>query len=312
MNLHEGFVAFRNKHFEFRFGRFEMAYGDELVIGSVGWNPTGRSFDAFRLRVTPNDTAAFVDAFFSVIGEGAKPKFGGGDVYFAGTYAALGPLFSKSMDIDAYILGQFRVAYSDATTTVAKLARITIGSRIKNTIGAFDYRAEAALQTGRNADATILAGQVDAEIGLKVGKFRGSLEGAFASGDNPNSSKDEAYDQLYPTAHKWLGLSDIIGARSNVASGILHAAFSPSDVWKIYADGHVFFRPQDIVRNDGMTVSVTESGYFGSEVDLGAIYTIGPGLKARVGYALFIPSDDAYATKKPAHFLEVEIRYDRL
>ena len=296
LELHEGLISFGNDCFTLEVGRMELAYGDHVVIGNVGWHPTARSFDAIRLRLNPKKV--HLDLFGSLITEGGTPKFIDGDLFFVGTYASFGELFNETMAFDVYLLGQLR--HADESNAVDSLVRITIGSRVKNRVGMLDYRLEAGLQTGKNAGAKILAGQADLEIGMNLidDKFRASLEGAFASGDDPGTDRNEAYSQLYPTAHKWLGFSDIIGGRSNIVTGVLHLSTTPCTRWKFYLDSHLFARPKpDLELNGG-------------EFDIGAIFTIGKGLKTRAGYSLFIPANDAFASADPAHFTELELRYD--
>ncbi|MEZ4287747.1 MAG: alginate export family protein [Polyangiales bacterium] len=297
LNLHEGYIAFGRASFQLQIGRMELAYGDHLVLGNVDWHPTGRSFDALRLRLL---RAKFdLDVFASLVSEGGTPNFFDGDFYLLGAYAMLGRVFARPMDFDVYWLAQLRDG--DPSNSVNSVIRFTLGARAKNRVGDFDYRFETDLQTGKNASNAIIAGQADLEAGYNFfsDRFRAALEGAFASGDNPNNSRDSAYDQLYPTAHKWMGFSDIIGARSNVLTGIAHLSSLPHRDFKLYLDAHVFARPQPSM------------DYAGTELDVGAIYTIATGLKTRVGYALFVGNENVYPNiDTPAHFLEMELRYD--
>ncbi|MDD9936574.1 MAG: alginate export family protein, partial [Myxococcales bacterium] len=155
-------------------------------------------------------------------------------------------------------------------------------------------------------DVDAFAYHLDAELGVNVADDRVRIagEGLLASGDDPSTTEDnEAYDHLFPTAHKWLGFSDIIGARSNVGSGVLHLVFKASEQVKLTADGHIFLRPQP-------TAATGNDGYAGAEVDLGGVYAIGGGLKTRLGWAIFLPDEDHYGTTDPAHFVEAELRYD--
>ncbi|MFM2420719.1 MAG: hypothetical protein RL385_5442, partial [Pseudomonadota bacterium] len=81
----------------------------------------------------------------------------------------------------------------------------------------------------------------------------------------------------------------------------------------INLDGHIFARPEKLG-----TAPTAKKGMAGSEVDLGAAYTLAKGLKVRALYALFMPSEDFYpvgnlgkgVSPDPVHFGEVELRYD--
>ncbi|MEM1418119.1 MAG: hypothetical protein AAGH15_24705, partial [Myxococcota bacterium] len=105
LDLQEGYFSLHvgTDCFRLDLGRKEIAYGDHLIIGSVPWHQTGRTFDGafgrFSLR-----NGAYVDAFFTVILEGLlrsevapSEAFGAGDGYFAGVYAGLGPLLADDL-----------------------------------------------------------------------------------------------------------------------------------------------------------------------------------------------------------------------
>jgi len=211
----------------------------------------------------------------------------------------------------------------------------TFGARAKQKIKRFDYRVELGLQAGSRPGGAptvsagvasgkeqksqdVLAYQGDLELGVQAvpDYLRISLEGLYASGDDPNTKdKNEGWDELYPTAHKFLGLSDAFvragQKRTDVASGVLHVQATPTKKITINADGHIFARPEKLS-------ATGKTGMAGSELDLGAAYTLAKGLKARALYAVFLPSDDFYpvgaqlgkVSADPVHFGEIELRYD--
>jgi hypothetical protein len=348
LDMHEGYLMVHGPWYRADVGRFEMVYGEHFVIGNVDWNETGRSFDGLRLRIAPKDSGFWIDSFFTLLDEGAAETaaarvtipgtmppvtapvpgtmvpapqgdpFAVGDSYLAGIYASVGGLLSKTLEWDLYLLSQIEPVSTNVVpmtmppTTAPYDAgvRMTLGTRAKQKIGAFDYRLEAGVQMGQQAtpetaeSRSILAYQADLELGATAGIFRAGLEGFFASGDDVETTdKNEGWNHLYPTAHKWLGFSDIIENRNNIGGGVLHLNLKPTADLGFYVDGHMFARPK-------VAVAGGPSGYTAAEVDLGASYLLGAGLSSRVGYALFVPTDDFYATTDPIHFLEVELRYD--
>ncbi|MEY4514299.1 MAG: hypothetical protein RLZZ450_6421, partial [Pseudomonadota bacterium] len=118
LGLHEGYARVQGKHARFDAGRFELSYGDALVVGNLDWNEIGRSFDGARVRLSAdatNATLPWVDVFATVIDEGRPdfprngvsdqvPGIGQGDVYFLGAYGAFGPAITKGLDLDLYSL----------------------------------------------------------------------------------------------------------------------------------------------------------------------------------------------------------------
>lgn len=301
----------------FEIGRFEIVYGEHLTIGNLDWHPNARAFDGARARIQPVADGAWVDAFWTILSEGNLPTFGQNDRYFYGVYAGLGPAIAEGLGLDAYALVLQSNDTIDATTGQERdlALRATIGGRLRHRIDLVDFRAETALQVGRQgatrsggvttqAEQTILAGHFDGEVGLNFleDRFRVALEGAFASGDDPTTTDmNEAYDQLFPTAHAWLGLSDVMGARSNVVSGVLHLTGKPIPQLQINLDTHVFARPERGAAPDN---------YAGTEGDLNVIWRPGLGFRARAMYALFVPNAGFFAMgTDPVHYLEVELGY---
>jgi hypothetical protein len=312
LGLHEGFLSLHlGEAFRVDVGRFEMVYGEHLTIGNLDWHPNGRAFDGARARFQPVEDGLFVDGFWTITTEGGLPAFGENDQYFYGLYAGLGPAIAPGLALDAYALVLQNNDSVDLLTGAERdfSLRLTLGGRFRHRVELIDLRVESALQVGtagqiRPADPqVILAGHVDAEVGLNLldDRLRFALEGLFASGDGPSPDVNEAYNQLFPTGHLFLGLSDVMGGRSNVASGVLHITGKPLPQLAIQLDWHVFARPE---RPAGAV-----DNYAGTEGDLNVIWTPAEGLRGRVMYALFIPNAGFFPTDEPIHYLEIELGY---
>jgi hypothetical protein len=226
-----------------------------------------------------------------------------------------------------------KVAAADpmsAVYTRESATQVTFGARVKQKIKFLDYRAEAGLQTGsrpgaapqampnvmpatQQAAVNVSAYQIDAEVGLNFAedKLRVAAEGMYASGDDAKTKKNEGWDELYPTAHKFLGLADVFHLkgvkRTNVTSAVLHLTVKPAKDLSLQADGHLFSRPEKVGNVNGRA---------GAELDVGAVYNMGKGLKIRALYAAFFPDKDFYPLAPavgpvdPIHYAEVELRYD--
>ena len=135
---------------------------------------------------------------------------------------------------------------------------------------------------------------------VKAGSaLRIAAHGFIASGDDPKTKTNTAWDQLYPTAHKFLGLSDVFGGRSNVAGAALHATIAFTPTLKAALDGHTFFRPEP---------GPGKKSYTGSELDIGLAYAIAPSLSLKGLYAAFVPSKKGpFATDELQHYVEIEL-----
>ena len=310
LGLHIGSLALTiQQKLTVELGRFEMAYGEHVVIGTLGWHPNARAFDGVRVLYAPGSIK--LDAFFTVLNESNSSELAENDRYFYGVYAALGGLLGDAYNLDVYALA---LQSNDSVDAMGQRTdwslRTHIGSRFKATLGMIGLRFEGGAQIGRMglvspAEANlILAGHILGEVGLNVadGLFRVALEGAFASGDNPDTTDtNEAYRQLFPTAHAFLGWSDVMGGRSNVVSGVLHLVLKPMQKLALSVDTHLFARPHPIPGADG---------YSGTEVDAQVLWKPLPGLRARAMYAVFVPNEGAFGSNDPVHYLELEVGYE--
>jgi len=340
LGLHEGYLRIQGASHKFDAGRFEMNYGDSFIIGSLDWHETARSFDGMRLRLTPEVEKTFVDVFLTqanpspanIASEGGRsvsnPFLGAGDSYFTGVYAGLGGFIDPAMELEPYFLALLNPASDSITVPVMGMPTVvdrapstlfTLGARFKHKIDVIDLRAEAGIQFGGIGGQiaagmdipegqSIFAYQIDAEAGVSLmeNKLRIGLEGLIASGNDPGTAdKNEAWNQLFPTAHKFLGLMDIMGGRANVGSGVLHLTAQPTADIKAMIDAHYFSRLE------ATTAMTDNSGFAGFEIDAGLSYALGTGLAVRGLYGLFVPGEDVFgADRDPAHFVEIELRHD--
>ncbi|MCA9575899.1 MAG: alginate export family protein [Polyangiales bacterium] len=298
LGIHEAVLLLGTDHLDVEVGRFEMSYGEELVIGPVGWHQVGRAFDGARLHAKLGSDGAFLDVFGTQLVENLDTNFAAGDVIFMGAYAGLGPLLGETLQLDVYALELLLAENPDPDPTLSTPRRhvTTLGSRVVHRGDTLDLRAEVGVQiSGSDGGDPLIGYQADVEVGARLGRVRLSAEALIASGANGDNVA--AWNQLFPTAHKFLGVADIMGGRSNVISGILHGRVSLTDSAWASLDVHLFARPEAAER------------FQGAEADLGVGWTIGRGLTLRGNYSIFVPAEDAFSTREPAHFAELELRY---
>lgn len=333
LGLHEGYLRTRfGDQASLQVGRFEMSYGDDWLISANSWQTTARAFDGMRFRIAAKNAAAFLDLFGAQIREGATQasslvtrdrRFGTGDMLLLGAYGALGPLISRDFDLDFYALALIAPRTSGQTAEGAAFKRdgaaeAILGMRVKGDAGVLDYRLEGGLQVGKRAvfdtapPSKSLAGAVDAELGFKLAEFaRIAFGGQFASGDNPDTARNEAWQDYFSRHHKWLGFSDVI-RRSNVFGPNLELTVTPVEGLAFGAQGHVFFFPH---RQAGSPIAPADDSvlYAGTELDPYVSYAIGRGLYLRCEYAAFFPDADAFAAgpnPKTVHYLGLQFGFE--
>jgi len=328
LGIYEGYFTLAGGASRLQVGRFAMDYGDAIVIGSLGWNQAGQAFDGARLRqgMGRGNVDLFVTQVASGFGMSTDP-FLAGDGYFWGAYASLGGFVRSGFDLDVYFLG-LSAASAETYAGVDSMTGdafsyqrdgatlFTLGVRHLQKLGIFDYRLEAGAQAGESAtsstDATDVvaearttrAFQVDGEVGLSpVPQLRLSLGANYASGDDPSTPENEGYNHLYPTGHKWLGWTDVIGARTNVTSGFFKVTAGLSSGLSAELDLHLFVRPELGGLGEAAAAS---SQLAGGEVNAQLLQKLGKFASVRGMYGIFIPNRDHYGTPDPAHYFELQ------
>ncbi len=337
LGIYEGYFKLRTKRLDFQLGRSRLDYGDSLVIGDLDWNEKGRAFDGMLARYKMD--RGYVDFIGTQTREGQvgvtpvadeSGNFLGGDHYFWGVYSGFGEYVAEELDLELYALGLSTVARTRETETASGGTEtvkwegsnlFTLGTRVKHGLGIFFYRVEAGLQFGTSAPLDdsdgssafnpqnleardTFAYQVDGELGVEVGsRTKFSLGGAYASGDDVTTLGNEGYTELYPTAHKFLGLTDVIGARSNIISGNAKVKRGVIEGLTLFVDAHVFARPEE------GAPGALDKGFAGVEIDTQLEQRIGKYVQLRGLYGMFIPQSGHYASDKLVSYSEVEAAF---
>lgn len=292
LDLHQGFVEikkFFSDEVTLKVGRQELSYGNERLIGTVGWNNIGRVFDGGLLRFDFTGLSldliamrlAEVKQYPSVATPAAVQYVRDGGSDFFGIYGT-----SKGIEnntLDGYVLFQ-----SDRNQTVFgsnDLRRWTVGGLLRGKTSALSYDLEAAYQTGtrRGMDvaAYLLAGSLNytfeespvRRLGLGYDRLSGSKAG---------STKHKSFDPMFHTGHKFYGFMDyFIGFPGNSADrGLID----------LYARGTVNIT-QALVTNVWVHSFQPESDQrlLGHEADCVVSYRMNEAVSLEGGASAFLP-----------------------
>ena len=219
-----------------RVGRQELVYGEQRLVGHVGWANAARTFDA--ARVTLRTKMFSVDAFGASVVRTLVDEFdkSGAGNRFAGAYATTQKLIPQAT-VEPYVFWKRDVNLRGELGTVANLQHSTVGVRLAGKMPArLDYGVEMAIQRGS-------LGSEDVEAWAGHWQLRESLPGRgavkltgeynFASGDeDPADGVRGTFDQLYPTPHDKTGLADQIGWKNirHARAGVrIHAGQGTAD-----------------------------------------------------------------------------------
>ena len=325
-DLHQGYMQLggsKGKKLSgwIRLGRQEISYGNQRLIGSLGWLPAARSFDALRMHGEYNKFS--VDVFGALlmpmgvvtreipnpadpttsITESARSI---GTELVGGT--ATGN-FHKALSVELIALGQREGGKNGNVHFDRRIGNV--GARLfGNPVAGLRYDIEFNYQWGKNNHREHSAWAGAATVGYVYGKkdWRpgGHVTYAIASGDdcvfsagNNEHCKSQEFYNFYPTNHMHYGLVDLIGWR-NVRDLELGAELSFNNVLKIKADYHFLQLHESEGRwsnaggkTVGNEIEGNKKSNLGHEFNVVFVAKPWKSLMIQPGYGVFIADDVA-------------------
>ncbi|MCH7975834.1 MAG: alginate export family protein [Bacteroidetes bacterium] len=276
-----------NRPFSLRLGRMELAYGNQRIIGAVGWHNIGRSFDGALVSFTRKNIR--LDAFSAKEVESQSPG-NADDKDFRGVWLASNnwviPGLVNQTKVDAYFLNQ----YQNNGTVLNRSTAGIFSKGIYGFVGGITLTQEIdfALQLGTQQDTvSISASLIGVRMGLTLGKapFKPSIGFGFdrVSGDDTSTTTYEAFNTLYATNHKFYGFMDYF-PRFSTPDGLHDVSLSVTSAisrsLRVRVEGHHFASTAEGATGRSLS--------FGQEVDLVLSYDgqFGRGSRALDGFQL--------------------------
>lgn len=292
VDLHQAFLDVREPFglpAGLRAGRMELSYGNERLVGAVGWHNVGRAFDGAVIDVDAG--FATIDLFATTIREthpyapvgtpAATMPGPPGKHYFSGLYARMRP--DSRWAIDAFLLWDNQPRARDAD--VHPLSRWTAGTYLRGTIvETLTAHVEGAYQFGRTAGLNIGAYLLAAKLEQRVGRHAIAAGYDLLSGTPAGAGRVGAFDPLYHTGHRFYGFMDyFIAVPAQTAGRGLH------DLWArarlVGASGVTL---EAWLHNFWFDQPAADGGRFlGHEVDLVARIPIHNVVTAEAGFSVF-------------------------
>ena len=164
-----------------------------------------------------------------------------------------------------------------------------MGLRLKTKARGFDARLEATREDGV---ATPAGAQINFEVGYTAAeskfKPRFALEYFYATAD---------FNQLHPTAHRYLGMGDEIGRR-NVDGFGAHLSGVVGERFTVRVDYYRFARVQTdrpaykkLDTNQALGTGAGGAAHVGDEIDAWVKWRLDHGLAWTFGYSKFFAGD---------------------
>jgi hypothetical protein len=284
-----------------RGGRQELVYGDQRLVGHLGWTNAARSFDGVKATVRNQSKTLSVDMFAASVVRILDSEFdkSGAGNRFLGGYGTASTLV-KNASVEPYLFWKRDTNLTGEQGAVGSLHETTTGVRFAGKLpAALDYNIEMALQRGslESNDISAWAGHWQLRESL-AGPGAVKLTGEFnyASGDaNPTDGTRGTFDQLYPTGHDKYGLADQVGWK-NIQH--LRGGFevTPWKGWPITTNYHTWWlaEARDALYTAGGAVLAripagASDSHVGQELDLQLSHALTQQLLVSGGYAHIFP-----------------------
>jgi hypothetical protein len=282
-----------------KIGRQEIMYDDQRFFGNVGWAQQGRSHDAAILKYEPSFLKFHFGAAYNQDGEALT-----GNILTTNTYKSLQYVWLhrdwEKLSASFLFLNN-GLQYIDETDEAKNKTRYsqTAGIHLKAKVDKFNFASNLYYQFGNdvsNNDLSAYLLSLEANYfateNLKVG-FGGELQSGNDYGA-PADGKNNAFNPLYGTNHKFNGLMDYFYVGNHINNvGLVdfygNVKYSFNQKSNINLALHQFFAAAEI--NDNTSKDL------GFEVDLVTSYELSEFVGVQAGYSQFFAQNGTEVVK---------------
>ncbi|TVQ08272.1 MAG: hypothetical protein EA364_15690 [Balneolaceae bacterium] len=298
LDLHQGYLQVRGflaEQIDLKAGRMELSYGNERLIGSVGWHNVGRSFDGGVIGLNFDNLSIDIMAlnirevhnYAPVATPGAVQAVDDTGHNLLGIYSKTKP--GDNVDGDFYLLyeqDRFRVGPDGDR----RLSRFTLGTWLRGSSAEFWWQTESAIQFGKTAGTDIRAFMFTGQLAFRpdnetVSQLAIGLD--YLSGTAADEDDYRTFDPVYHTGHKFYGFMDYfinIPAQTfnrGLIDLYLQASFRFSETITLDAWLHNFWLQQKLA----------DHTFAGTEIDLVSNWKYHDNLSFMIGWSVFQPGD---------------------
>lgn len=305
------------KNLSVKFGRQEISYDDQKVLGGLDWLQQGRRHDAIVFKFANKGWIADVGAAFNqnkelntgTVYNGVPTAYGAGTngigtMYKSFQYAYLGKKFSFG-DVSFLFFKDDFNKYTSVTAGTPPVTTKVYGEGVwsRNTTGFYFntnptrkinltgslYHQGGKDKDGRSLDANLASVTSTFQVGRKlfVGPGIDYLSGTDGTKAVTATSKSNLFDPLYGTPHKfWGGMDYFYAANGFGKQGLLNYFFkikyNAKDNLTFLLDVHGFESANTLSNGAGGKLD----SYLGTELDLLMRYNLTKMINIEAGYSI--------------------------
>jgi len=309
LDLHQGYFRVNglfDAPLSLTVGRQELIYGNQRLVGAVGWSNVGRTFDAGVLSY--EDSILSVDLFAArLVGTTLEDE---GSQNLLGLYGTWNGVEGQTLELFALLDNDTNdITLADGESE-DRLVRFTPGVALRGTVSSLSYELEAAYQTGKKAvegtvnrstiDASLLSAFVSSTLNttpaLKIGVGYTRLSGD----DSPGDGDLGQFNTLFATNHKFYGFMDFFPAKATkfgLQDAHLKTSVQLSEQVRLSANVHHFAQAEETPNRSLQTL--------GQELDVTATYRFAEEVRFTAGLSGFLPAgamEQAIGDDDPAYW----------
>lgn len=295
-----------------KIGRQEIGYDDVKLLGNLDWLQQARRHDAAVLKFANKGWTADFGAAFNqnkelqtnTVYNGVPAAYGAGTNGIGTHYKSFQYVYlGRKFYFGNGSLLVFKDDFSKYTGTTTKVyergvwSRLTSGVYLNATVlRKLNITGSAYYQSGKDKDGVTMAASL-ASVTLSYQASRKITLGPgmdYLSGDDgtqavTKTSKNQRFDPLYGTPHKFWGYMDYFYVASGFGKGGLinyffKTKYKPKDNLTVTLDIHGFSAANKLSDGKGGTLSP----YLGTEIDLVANYSLTKLISIEAGYSTML------------------------
>jgi hypothetical protein len=275
-----------------KIGRQAIGYDDERIFGCADWGMQGRRHDAFLLKYKDSTLSLHTGVAYNQTGESNKYI----NYYITGNYQNFQYLWANKVhekyNFSFLFLNNGTVKGSGDSSIVYSQ---TIGLRSEYKSDKFNWLAYGYYQMGELSTHTLNAYDLCAEVAYKP--FEGFLTTigtellSGTSQTNATSNKNNSFNPLYGTNHKFNGYLDYfyVGNHANsvgLLDGFAKVSYTKNKL--LYSLNYHYFRASNDVKDKTVLTEVKAlDRNLGGEIDFTLSYNYTDGISIQAGYSQF-------------------------
>ena len=313
-NLFEGYASYQiSERWLIKVGRQVLSYDTQRFMGGLDWAQQGRSHDALLIQYICKKGIKY-DGVVAFNNSGNEPAFLNAYTtpYARNNYKNMQMLHvSKKWD-KAYVSLIFQndgrqVLANDTSVQYRQTYGVVANGWLSEVIG---VAGEFYYQGGINGGGqTVNAMFANLQVTIKTDLTPIILGGDYASGTAlEDAGKDNAWNPLYGTNHKWYGFMDYFyvgnghgqgGRTTGLIDLYLKTNFKLADKHTLAVHGHYFMSPVTLysLKGGDLPNTVELSSGLGMEIDLVYKFVVQKDLNIQVGYSHMLPTESMEAIK---------------